>query len=258
MILERILSQKRVELAARKQARPRAELEALARAAGPARPFAAALQAPPAPRVIAEIKRASPSAGAIRPEADPAAVAREYAGAGADAISVLTDEVFFDGRLEFLSAVRAATPLPLLRKDFLIDPYQIVESRAAGADCVLLIVAALSPAALAELLAASAAVGLEALVEVHDEAEAETAVAAGARLIGVNHRDLRTFEIDMQLTARIGPGLPAGVVLVAESGIRSRADLDQLARAGAAAVLVGEALMRAPSPGAALDRLLRA
>ena len=256
MILDEIVRHKRTEVAIDKAKRPLAELETAVGAAGPVRPFAAALRAPPPPRVIAEIKRASPSAGPIRPGADPAAVAREYAAGGAAAISVLTDQAFFDGRLEFLALVRQAVELPILRKDFLVDPYQVVEARAAGADCVLLIVAALSPGLLADLMAQAGAVGLETLVEVHSETEAETAIAAGARLIGVNHRDLRTFAIDMGLTARLAPMLPAGTVLVAESGIRTPADLEVLARAGACAVLIGESLMRELSPGAALARLI--
>ena len=257
-ILAEILRHKRAEVAAASAERPLAAVEAAARAAGPVRAFAAALRRPAgAPvRVVAEIKRASPSAGPIRAGADPAAIAREYAAAGAAAISVLTDERFFDGRLEFLARVRAAVGCPLLRKDFVIDRYQVVEARAAGADAVLLIAAALEPDQLADLLAEATRQELDALVEIHREAEAEVALAAGARLIGVNHRDLATFEIDMGLTERLAPRLPADAVLVAESGIRSPADLHRLADAGAHAVLVGELLMRAPSPGAALAELL--
>ena len=258
-ILADILSHKRDELVAARAARPLVELEAQAGAAAPTRSLAAALRrAPEEPiRAIAEIKRASPSAGPIRPGADPAAIAREYAAAGAAAISVLTDEAFFDGRLEFLAAVRAAVDLPLLRKDFIIDPYQVVEARAAGADAVLLIAAALELGQLGDLLAEAARHQLDALVEVHSPDEAEAAVAAGARLVGVNHRDLTTFTIDMGLTARLAPRLPPDAVLVAESGIRTAKDVRALAQAGAHAILVGEALMRAPSPGAALGRLLQ-
>ena len=257
-ILAEILAHKREEVAAARQARPLAQLEAAARACGPVRPFAAALRraAGQPVRAVAEIKRASPSAGPIRPDADPAATGRQYEAGGAAALSVLTDERFFDGRLEFLAAVRAAVSLPLLRKDFLIDPYQIAEARAAGADAVLLIAAALDPALMAELMAEATRHQLDALVEVHSEAEAERAALAGARLIGVNHRDLATFAIDMGLTARLAPRLPAGTVLVAESGIQSAADVRALAAAGAHAILVGESLMRAPSPGAALAELL--
>ena len=257
-ILDEILREKRAELARARDERPLAGLEAAARAAGPTRGLTAALRRPAgAPiRAIAEIKRASPSAGPIRPDADPAAIARDYQRGGAAAISVLTDEQFFDGRLEFLARARAASSLPLLRKDFLVDPYQVVEARAAGADGVLLIVAALDDGQLGELLAEAGRWQLDALVEVHDEAEAERALAAGARLLGVNHRDLGTFEMDMGLTARLAPRCPPEIVLVAESGIRSAADVGQMAAAGAHAILVGEALMRAPSPGAALEQLL--
>ncbi|HLU64895.1 MAG TPA: indole-3-glycerol phosphate synthase TrpC [Kofleriaceae bacterium] len=257
-ILGEILEHKRGEVSRARAERPLAELEARARQAGPARGLAAALHRGPGQglRALAEIKRASPSAGAIRPGADPAQVARDYQAGGAAAISVLTDERFFDGRLGFLAAARAAATLPLLRKDFVIDPYQVVEARAAGADGVLLIVAALDGALLSELVAAAAEWQLDALVEVHDEAEAEVALAAGARLVGVNHRDLRTFEIDMGLTARLAPRCPPEVVLVAESGIRTAADARALAGAGAHAILVGEALMRQPSPGRALAELL--
>jgi indole-3-glycerol phosphate synthase len=207
-------------------------------------------------RVLAEVKRASPSAGPIRPGADPAAIARAYAAAGAAAISVLTDRAFFDGDLAFLAPCRAAVDVPLLRKDFLIDPLQIAEAREAGADAVLLIVAALSPDALAAMAREARAQGLDALVEVHSLAELDIALGAGATLLGVNHRDLRTFAIDMTLTEQIARRVPAGTVLVAESGIRGPADVRRLGDAGAHAVLVGEHLMRAASPGDALRELL--
>ena len=257
-ILDRIVEHKRAELAAARGAVPAAELEARALAAGPARGLAAALRRPAgAPvRAIAEIKRASPSAGPIRPGADPAEVARAYQAAGAAAISVLTDQAFFDGHLDFLARVRAAVSLPLLRKDFLIDPYQVIEARAAGADGVLLIASILDPGRLAALMGEAARLGLDALVEVHDQRELEMALGAGARLIGVNSRDLASFTIDPDLAARLAPSLPADAVLVAESGIRTAADVQRLAAIGAHAVLVGEALMRAASPGAALAALL--
>jgi indole-3-glycerol phosphate synthase len=209
-------------------------------------------------RVIAEIKRASPSAGPIRPGAVPAEIAREYADSGATAISVLTDERYFDGRLSFLEEVRGAVDLPAMRKDFLIDPYQLLEARAAGADAVLLIVAALDDAVLTEMIAGASGLGMDALVETHSEDEVARALAAGATLIGVNHRNLATFEIDMSLTARIRPQIPDEVILVAESGIRGPEDVRALGEAGADAVLVGESLMRADSPGAALRSLLEA
>jgi indole-3-glycerol phosphate synthase len=175
--------------------------------------------------------------------------------AGAAAISILTDERFFDGHLSFVPRVAGAVSVPLLRKDFLIDPYQVIESRAHAADAVLLIAAALSPAQLGELLAETRRWGMDALVEVHDLVEAERAAACGAELIGVNHRDLGTFRMDMTLTERIAPRLPAGAVVVAESGIQSAGDVARMGRAGAHAVLVGERLMRAASPGAALAEL---
>ncbi len=261
-ILGQILDAKREEVERARAARPLAVVEAAARQVPPARSLAAALARPAGAarlpvRVLAEVKRASPSAGPIAPGVDPVAVARCYEAAGAAAISMLTDRRFFDGDLAFLSATRAAVEIPLLRKDFIIDAYQVAEARAAGADAVLLIVAALDDAELRDLHAAAAGLGMDALVEIHDQAEAERAVRAGARLIGVNHRDLRTFQMDLALTARLAPGMPAGTVLVAESGIRTPADVAALAAAGADAILVGETLMRAPSPGDQL-RLLRA
>lgn len=257
-ILDTILARKRDEITAAKAARPLADIEAAANRAGPARGLHAALARPPgAPvRVLAEIKRASPSAGAIRAGADPATIAAEYEAAGAAAISVLTDRDFFDGDLAFLARCRDRVAVPLLRKDFIIDAYQIAEARALGADAVLLIVAALARRQLAELLAAAELYGLDALVEVHDAREAETALGCGATLLGVNHRDLKTFHVDMSLTAAIAPTLPPGVVLVAESGIKTAADVRLLGAVGAHAVLVGEQLMRAESPGAALRELL--
>lgn len=251
-ILDRILAVKREEVAAAKVRTPPVM------PTDPTRGFANALRRPAgAPvRVLAEIKRASPSAGAIRAGADPAEIAAEYQAGGAAAISVLTDEQFFDGRLEFLQRVRDRVPMPLLRKDFIIDELQIAEARAAGADAILLIVAALTPTRLAELLSATYVHGLDALVEVHDHHEAELALEAGASLLGVNHRDLKTFTIDMTLTEQIAKRVPSSVVLVAESGIKTAADVRRLGDAGAHAVLVGETLMRAPSPAAALRELL--
>jgi len=253
-ILDKILAVKRTEVIAARAARSLAELDAEARSAGRVRGLERALRRPPgAPvRVIAEIKRASPSAGPIRPGADPAEIARDYARGGASALSVLTDRQFFDGELGFLARCRAAVELPLLRKDFVIDAYQIAEARAAGADGVLLIVAALTGSQLAELIDAARGYDLDPLVEVHDLHEADVALAAGATLLGVNHRDLRTFTMDMTLTAQIAPRVPPSVVLVGESGIRTAEDVAALGHAGAHAVLVGEQLMRAASPGDAL------
>ena len=259
-ILDRILTVKRDEVAHAQRLRPLAEVELAAKAAGPVRPFAEALRRPAgAPmRVLAEIKRASPSAGPIRVDADPAEIAREYAEGGAAAISVLTDKQFFDGELSFLAACRARVAVPLLRKDFVVATYQVAEARAAGADAILLIVAALTPGQLAELLAAAHVYQLDALVEVHTMKEAEIALAAGTALLGVNHRDLKTMHIDMSLTSMVAPMLPPDVVLVAESGIKTNADVHLLGAVGAHAVLVGEQLMRAASPGEALLALREA
>jgi indole-3-glycerol phosphate synthase len=256
-ILDRIVATKRVEVAHGKIERPVAGLLALAHAAPPARGLAAALRrAPGQPvRVLAEIKRASPSAGPIRPGAVAAEIARDYAAGGAAALSVLTDRDYFDGALEFLAQCHAAVDLPLLRKDFIVDEYQVIEARAAGADGILLIAAALAPRQLADLHAAALELGLDVLVEVHHASEVAAALNANATLIGVNHRDLATFTLDMSLTAQIAPMLPDDAVVVAESGIRVAADLTLLGTVGAHAVLVGESLMRAPSPGAALRAL---
>lgn len=256
-ILDKILATKRIEVARAKLERPVTGLLNVARNAPPTRGLAAALRREPGQpvRVLAEIKRASPSAGPIRPGADVAAIAREYAAGGAAALSVLTDRDYFDGALEFLAQCRAAVAVPLLRKDFIIDEYQVIEARAAGADGILLIAAALAPKQLADLHAAAVELGLDVLVEVHRASEVAATLAAGATLIGVNHRDLATFTLDMSLTSQIAPMLPDDAVLVAESGIRVAADLVLLGTVGAHAVLVGESLMRAASPGQALRRL---
>jgi len=255
-ILDTILATKRDEISVAKLQRSFADVDRTARAMPPVRDFAGALRGPPL-RVLAEIKRASPSAGAIRAGADPVAIARAYQAGGAAAISVLTDRQYFDGDLAFLARVREAVPLPLLRKDFIIDEYQIAEARAAGADAILLIVAALEPTQLGELFAAARDYGLATLVEVHDRREADQAFVLGAPLIGVNHRDLKTFAIDMTLSAQIARDVPAGTVLVAESGIKSAADMRAL-HERVDAVLIGEQLMRAPDPEVALRELLAA
>ena len=259
-ILETILRAKRDELAAAKSAWPLDELEAACKDRELPLSLAAALRRGPDDpiRVIAEIKRASPSAGPIRAGADPADIAYQYERAGAAAISVLTDERFFDGHLSFLDRAGGATELPLLRKDFIIDAYQVVEARAAGADAILLIVAALDQERLSELLGEARRLGMDALVETHSQAEAERAVAAGAEIIGVNHRDLTTFSIDMSLSGRLRSQIPESAIMVGESGIHSAEDIRALGQAGVDAVLVGERLMRAESPGNALRELLGA
>ncbi len=257
--LEEIRVRKRAEVDQRRAALPDRELAARASAAPPLRPFEAALSARGGPvRIIAEVKRASPSAGAIDAGLDAPAQARRYAGAGAAAVSVLTDGPGFGGSLDDLRAVRTAVEVPLLRKDFVLDRYQLLEARAAGADAALLIVAALPADALRRLLDGCGELGLAALVEVHDPAEAEAAVRAGARLVGVNNRDLRTFAVDLATSERILPSLPEGVKGVAESGVRTAADARRLRRAGASNLLVGEALVRAPDPARLLAELAAA
>jgi indole-3-glycerol phosphate synthase len=257
MILDDILAHKRDEVAARKHVTPRSALRERALWHEPRRGFRAALAGRSTPAVIAEIKRASPSRGVIRSSFDPPAHARAYEGAGATALSVLTDERFFQGHLDHLATVRAVVGLPCLRKDFLIDPYQVDEARAYGADAILVIAAAGSATLRTELLAAAGEAGLDALVEVHDEHEMEWAAMAGATLVGVNNRDLATFVTSLETTERLAPLRPAGALLVAESGLHSSADVRRMAAAGAQAVLIGEAFMAAPDPGAALAEFLR-
>lgn len=257
MILDAILAHKRAEVAARRQKAPEAALRERRSWAEPRRGFRAAIARAQAPAVIAECKRASPSRGVIRADYDPAAHARGYARAGAAALSVLTDERFFQGALEHLAAARAACALPCLRKDFLVDPYQVAEARAWGADAVLVVVAGCPPALGAALLAAAAELDLDALVEVHDEAELAWAAGAGATLIGINNRDLTTFRTTLETTERLARLAPRDALLVAESGIATKADVARMLAAGAHAVLVGEALMARADPGAALAELLR-
>lgn len=260
MILGRILAAKREAVAAARAARPLRDLRAEAAAAPPARDFAGAIRrgrgASGPIRAIAEVKRASPSAGLLREPFDPAGLAAAYAAAGADALSVLTDGPFFQGAPEHLEAARRESGLPTLRKDFILDPYQVYETRALGADALLLIVAALEPPMLSDLLSLSREVGLAALTEVHTAGELETALAAGAEVVGINNRDLHTFRVDLRITFDLLPKVPAEVPVVSESGIASRADVARLEAAGVDAVLVGEALLRAPDPGAALRALL--
>ena len=220
------------------------------------RDFAAAMRTAASPRVIAECKRRSPSRGILRHDYDPAAHARAYAGAGAAAISVLTEPTFFDGALEHLRQVRDAVDVPLLRKDFIVTRYQILEAAVAGADAVLLIVGALSQPELQRLIGEAEACRLDALVEAHDEREVARAVDAGARIIGVNSRNLRTLDVDAGVHERVLAHMPPHVVAVAESGLRQRADLERLERAGYHAFLVGERLIAEADPGAAL-RVLR-
>ncbi|GBC87541.1 Indole-3-glycerol phosphate synthase [bacterium HR12] len=245
------------EVRQRLERRPLDAGRLLALAAGlpPARGFAAALRAASAPAVIAEVKRSSPSAGPLAEDADAAALARRYEEAGAAAVSVLTEPRHFGGSLADLRAVHLAVSVPVLRKDFLVHPDQVLEARVGGADAVLLIVAALSRSELEAMLATARDLGLDALVEVHTEAELETALRAGAEVIGVNARDLETLEVDPEGALEILAQVPSDRVAVAESGISTRAQVEAALAAGARAVLVGEALVRAPDPGAVLREL---
>ena len=258
-ILARIAAYKRDEVASRKAAAGQAEIEARAASASPVRGFAHALEAAHAPgrlALIAEIKKASPSRGLIRADFDPPALARAYAAGGAACLSVLTDAPSFQGSDAYLEAARAATALPCIRKDFMVDPWQIAESRALGADCILVILAMVDDALAGELMAEAARWGMDALVEVHDEAEMARAGGLGAALLGVNNRDLRTFEVDLENTERLAALAPQGALLVTESGVFSPADVERLERSGAKAMLVGESLMRQTDVEAATRALL--
>ncbi len=256
-VLDTILARTRERVEQERRRRPLEDLRAVARDAPPVRPFATALSRPGRVNVIAEHKRRSPSRGAIREDLEPADVARRYEQAGAAALSFLTDEPFFGGRLSHLVEARAATGLPVLRKDFVVDRWQVWEARAAGADAGLLIVAALTDGELGGLLATAAEAGLEALVEVHDAPELARARAAGAQVVGVNNRDLKTLAVSLQTSLALAPAIPEQVVAVAESGLRRGNDLRALRAAGFDAFLVGEHLMSAPDPGAALRGLIR-
>ena len=255
-VLDTIVARTRQHVAAERARRPLEELQAAAALAPVPRPFASAVAREGAVNVIAEHKRRSPSRGAIREDLAPADVARGYEAAGAAALSVLTDEPFFGGRLEHLVEARAATRLPVLRKDFVVDPWQMWEARAAAADATLLIVAALGDDQLKQLLALATEVGLDALVEVHDRGELDRALGAGARIVGVNNRNLKTMEVSLDTAVSLGPAIPDGVVRVAESGIRTGEDVRRLREAGFDAFLVGERLMSAPEPGPALRALI--
>jgi indole-3-glycerol phosphate synthase len=256
-VLEDILTSTRLELARRRHARPEAQLRDLALAAGDRVAKHSLREALSLPEigVIAEFKRRSPSAGTLREDADLAEIARSYERGGAAALSVLTEGPNFNGSLEDLRIARAACALPLLRKDFIVDPYQLYEALLTGADAVLLIVAALAPSQLRSLRELAHGLGLESLVEVHDASELRVALDAGADLIGINNRDLRDFSVDVQRTFALLADIPAGAIVVSESGIGEPEQLARLHEAGVAAVLVGESLMRAPNPEEALRAL---
>ncbi len=262
--LENILHRRRERLAAEMARESLAEVRELAqRAAVPVRSLSEALRGGGGSaggiKVVAEIKRASPSKGALTPDLNPAGLAGEYVAAGASAVSVLTEPDFFRGSALDLALVKGAVAVPVLRKDFLVDPYQVYQSRVMGADAVLLIVAALGEAT-GEMLALAGELGMDALVEVHTVSECEAALAAGAKIIGINNRNLRNFHVDLGVTEEVAPpasaGGGSGIVLVSESGIRTRADVERVAAAGAGAVLVGESLVTAKDPAAALRELL--
>jgi indole-3-glycerol phosphate synthase len=255
-ILDKIVATKREEVAAAKAKRPEPALRRALSDAAPPRDFLGALSAGPPIRLIAEVKKASPSKGVIRADFDPVAIARTYQEHGASCISVLTDERYFQGSLDYLCRVRAAVGLPVLRKDFIIDPYQVVEAREAGADAVLLIAECLDDDSLKRLHDAIVELGMTPLVELYEPANVERVLGVGARLIGVNNRDLRTFEVDLEHTLRLRRQIPADRVMVGESGIRTRQDAERLEATGVQAMLVGESLLVRPDVGAAVDELL--
>jgi indole-3-glycerol phosphate synthase len=257
-VLDRIIETTRAEVARRKAETSLSALEATARAQQPPRGFAAALsrKAENGHALIAEIKKASPSKGLIRQNFDPPAHARDYEAGGAACLSVLTDKPFFQGDEAYLIAARAACSLPAIRKDFMVDSWQVAEARAIGADAILIIVAALDDGAMAEIEAAAIDHGMDSLIEVHDEAELERALRLRSRLIGVNNRDLRDFSVDLGRTEALAKRMPAGIEIVAESGLAAKADLDRLAAAGIHRFLVGETLMRQADVAAATRKLL--
>jgi indole-3-glycerol phosphate synthase len=256
-VLQRILATKRDEVAALRAGVKMPDLMARAADQPPTRGFARALAQAFSVALIAEVKKASPSKGVIRPDFDPVAIAHAYQAGGAACLSVLTDATYFQGSLDYLAVIRAAVPLPLLRKDFVIDVAQIYEARVAGADAVLVIVAAVpSPARIAEFVHVAGALGMDTLVEIHDARELALAAEAGARLIGVNNRDLASFEVRLETSEELLPLLPEGALGVAESGVFTHADVRRMGEAGARAVLVGESLMRRPDVEAATRRLL--
>jgi indole-3-glycerol phosphate synthase len=255
-VLDKIVATKRQEIAAARQRTPEGELRRRLADAPPVRDFFAALDKEGPIRLIAEIKKASPSAGVIRADFDPIPIARIYEQHGATCLSVLTDEPYFQGRLEYLQEVRQVVSLPVLRKDFILDSYQLLEARAAGADAVLLIAECLDDCNLRKLQNEAIDLGMTPLVELYEPENLHRVLDAGATLVGVNNRDLRTFTVDLGHTLRLRPRIPNQCVMVSESGIRTHDDVERLAAAGVDAILVGESLMREADIGAAVDKLL--
>lgn len=255
-VLDKIVVSKQAEIVQAKAERPEAELRRRLADAPPVRDFAGALAGPGGIKLIAEVKRASPSAGVLRADFDPVAIASTYAAHGASVVSVLTDLPFFHGCLDHLAQVRRAVPLPVLRKDFILDSYQVLEARTHGADAVLLIAEILTDDQLSALLHDIHGLGMEALVELYDAENLPRVLASGARVIGVNNRNLRTFETDLAHTIELAKAIPPGHILVSESGIRTRNDVQRVEAAGARAILVGETLMRASDIGSCVDELL--
>jgi len=255
-ILANIVDHKRGEIAASKSRRPAEQLQAELSAAPPVRDFVAALRSAETIGLIAEVKKASPSANVIRADFDPVAIAKAYEAAGASCLSVLTDEHFFQGHLDYLRMIRRITGIPVLRKDFLIDRYQVLEARAAGADCVLLIAECLDDCTLRDLYFYASELGMASLIEVYDPENLDRVLRLEPALMGVNNRDLRTFVVDLNHTLDILPRVPKSTLLVSESGIKTRADVERLRSHGVGAILVGETLMRAPDIGAAVRELI--
>lgn len=255
-ILDEIVSVKRREVAAAQRRMPLEELEAQVTDAPPVRDFRAALAGGGSIQLIAEVKRASPSAGLIRPDFDVVEIARTYQEHGAACVSVLTDTPYFQGHLSYLARVRASLAIPLLRKDFLVDEYQLVEARMAGADAVLLIAEILDDASLYRLHDRARLLGMSVLIEFHEAANLPRVLAAGSNLVGINNRDLRSFATNLEHTLRLRDRIPPEVLLVSESGIRTHHDVSRLEAAGVSAILVGETLMRAPDIGQAVNELL--
>lgn len=249
MILDTIIAQKRKELLAEMEQVPLASLQAKLVNLPPTMDFHQAIAQPESINLIAEVKKKSPSKGIIRADFDPIGIAKIYAENGASAISVLTDEHFFDGKLDYLSAIREVVDVPLLRKDFTIDPYHIYQARVAGADAILLIVAVLTREQLSDYIDIASSLSMASLVEVHTAVELEIALDVGAEIIGINNRDLQTFETKLETTFRLRESIPSGKVVVSESGIYTRSDVDSLSEAGVHAILVGESLMRSADIG---------